>query len=118
MDFRRSRRSRYSSRIFFFSNLTRLAFFGLIGIVLLTIFLFIFYSRDLPTPGKLSSSNLSQSTRILDRNGIVLYDIYGDQNRTYVELKDIPKAIQEATIATEDKDFYRNQGFSVTGFLR
>ncbi|HKC14792.1 MAG TPA: transglycosylase domain-containing protein, partial [Patescibacteria group bacterium] len=47
-----------------------------------------------------------------------LYDIYGDQNRTYVELKDIPKAIQEATIATEDKDFYRNQGFSVTGFLR
>src|SRR5258708_6884086 len=118
MDFRRSRRSRYSSRIFFFSNLTRLAFFGLIGIVLLTIFLFIFYSRVLPTPGKLSSSNHSQSTRILDRNGIVLYDIYGDQNRTYVELKDIPKAIQEATIATEDKDFYRNQGFSVTGFLR
>src|SRR5258708_35308989 len=106
MDFRRSRRSRYSSRIFFFSNLTRLAFFGLIGLVFLTIFLFIFYSRDLPTPAKLSSSNLSQSTRILDRNGIVLYDIYGDKNRTYIQLKEIPKSLQQATIAIEDKDFY------------
>lgn len=118
MDFGRGRRSRYSSRIFLYSRLSRLAFFGLIGGIVLTIFLFIFYSRDLPTPSKLSSSNLSQSTRILDRNGVVLYDIYGDQNRTYVELKDIPKTLQQATIAIEDKDFYKNEGFSVTGFLR
>lgn len=48
----------------------------------------------------------------------MLYDIYGDQNRTYVDLKDIPKTLQQATIAIEDKDFYKNEGFSVTGFLR
>lgn len=118
MDFGRSRRHKFSSRIFFFSSFTRMAFFGLIGIVILTTLLFIIYSRDLPTPGKLTASNLSQSTRILDRNGVVLYDIYGDQNRTYVELKEIPKTLQQATIAIEDKDFYENEGFSVLGFLR
>ena len=35
-----------------------------------------------------------------------------------MKLFDIPKKLQEATIATEDKDFYNNQGFSVTGYLR
>lgn len=118
MDFRGSRRSRYSSRIFLYSKLSRLAFFGLIGAIVITIFLFIWYGRDLPTPAKLSAANLSQSTRILDRNGVVLYDIYGDQNRAYVALSKIPKYLQQATIAVEDKDFYRNEGFSVTGFLR
>ncbi len=118
MDFGRSRRQRYSSKIFLYSQLTKFAFFGLIGSILLTIFLFVWYGRDLPTPAKLSASNLSQSTRILDRNGIVLYDIYGDQNRTYVELKDISKYLQEATISIEDKNFYKNQGFSITGIVR
>ncbi len=118
MDFGRTRRSRYSSRIFLYSKLSRLAFFGLIGFIVLTFFLFVWYSRDLPTPSKLSATSLSQSTRILDRNGIVLYDIYGDQNRTYVELSKIPKTLQQATIAIEDKNFYGNQGFSVTGIIR
>ncbi len=118
MDFGRSRRHRYDSKIFFYSSLTRLILYGLIGFVIITTFLFIWYSRDLPTPSKLSASNLSQSTRILDRNGIVLYDIYGDQNRTYVELSKIPKNLQLATIAIEDKDFYKNQGFSVIGIIR
>lgn len=118
MDFGRSRRQRYSSKIFFYSYISKLIFFGLIAFVFLTAFLFILYSRDLPTPSRLSSSNLSQSTRILDRNGIVLYDIYGDQNRTYVELKNIPKTLQQATIAIEDKNFYENRGFSLTGIIR
>jgi 1A family penicillin-binding protein len=80
--------------------------------------MFFVFSRDLPTPGKLSASNFSQSTRIFDRNGILLYDIYKDENRTYVALDQIPKTLQEATIAIEDKDFYKNQGFSITGYLR
>jgi len=80
--------------------------------------MFFWFSRDLPTPGKLSASNFSQSTKIFDRNGILLYDIYKDQNRTYVTLDKIPKILQEATIAIEDKDFYKNQGFSIIGYTR
>lgn len=118
MDYR-SRRRRYgSAKIFLISNLSKYAFFGLIGFIFLIFFLFFWYGRDLPTPGKLSASNLSQSTKILDRNGVVLYDVYQTQNRTYVRLDEIPKTLQEATIAIEDKNFYQNNGFSIMGYLR
>ncbi|MDP3955295.1 MAG: transglycosylase domain-containing protein, partial [bacterium] len=114
----RRRRINYGGKVFAFSKMTRTIFFGLLGFIFLVFILFIWYGRDLPTPGKLSASNLPQSTRILDRNGLVLYDIYNQQNRTYVELKNIPKDLQEATIAIEDKDFYKNRGYSITGYLR
>lgn len=107
-----------SGNLLLFGNLVRLAFFGTIGLVLLLIIIFFWYGRDLPTPGKLSASNLSESTKIFDRDGILLYDIFEDQNRTYVTLKDIPKSLQHATISIEDKDFYTNQGFSPMAYLR
>lgn len=112
------RRKKTTTNIFLLSKITTYTFFGLIGFILFLFLLFLWYGRDLPTPGKLSASNLSQSTRILDRNGIVLYDVYHKENRTYVELKDISKTFQHATIAIENKDFYTNQGFSVIGYLR
>lgn len=54
----------------------------------------------------------------MDKNGEVLYSIYQDTNRLYVPLKNIPKTLQEATVSTEDQDFYHNQGFSVRGYGR
>ncbi|PJA91385.1 MAG: penicillin-binding protein [Candidatus Levybacteria bacterium CG_4_9_14_3_um_filter_35_16] len=115
---RSRRRSLKTSRIFVANKVTRNIFIGLIGFVIVSIIVVLWYSRDLPTPGKLSSMNLSQSTRILDRNGIVLYDIYTDQNRTYVQLPKISRYLKEGTIAIEDKDFYKNDGFSIAGYLR
>lgn len=119
MDYRSRRmRRRGMANIFVITSITRLVFYSLVGLTLLTVILFLWYSRDLPTPGKLSAANLSQSTKIYDRTGVVLYDIYSEQNRTYIELKDIAKTFQQATIAIEDKDFYTNQGFSIVGYLR
>ncbi|OGH24970.1 MAG: hypothetical protein A3B47_02655 [Candidatus Levybacteria bacterium RIFCSPLOWO2_01_FULL_39_24] len=115
---RSRRRLRYPSNIYLYSKIAKLAFFGLVGLFAVAFIMFIWFSRDLPTPGKLSASNFSQSTKIFDRNGILLYDIFKDQNRTYIALDQIPKTLQEATIAIEDKDFYKNQGFSITGYLR
>lgn len=117
--FRSRRRLRYDpGSIFLLSRLFKYIFFGLVLLAFTTFVLFLWYGRDLPTPGKLSASNLPQSTRIYDRSGIVLYDIYNDQNRTYVELSQIPKSLQQATISIEDKYFYTNQGFSIFGYLR
>lgn len=116
-----SRRSRlrYKTNIFFLNKLSKFILVSVIGAIVFIFFLFIWISRDLPTPGKLSASNLTESTKILDRNGIVLYDVFNNnQNRTYVELSEIPKTLQEATIAIEDKDFYTNLGFSVGGYFR
>ena len=121
MDFarRRSRRRRFgSSKIILYSRLSRYALIGTVVFIILTAFLFVWYGRDLPQPGKLIEAPLGESTRIYDRNGILLYSVYQDQNRTYVKLSEIPKTVEQATIAIEDKDFYKNQGFSVTGYLR
>ena len=114
---RRRRLSRYS-RIFLLSNIARFAFFGLIALIIGVSFLFVWYGRSLPTPGKLIDAPLAQSTRIYDKKGELLYSVYQNQNRTYVELSDIPDYLKQSTIAIEDKDFYRNQGFSITGYVR
>jgi len=61
-----------------------------------------------------------ETTRILDRDGNVLYEIL-DPNagrRTYVPLEDISPYLIAATIATEDKDFYTNPGFDLFGMIR
>jgi len=50
-----------------------------------------------------------------DRTGKLLYDVYTEQNRTLVKLSDTPLHLQQATIAIEDKDFYRHQGINPIG---
>lgn len=104
--------------MFFVSKITKYIFFGLVALVVLIPIMFLWFSRDLPTPGKLVSANTKNSSGIYDRNGTLLYSVYTDQNRTYVGLSDIPKTLQEATIAIEDKDFYKNNGFSPIGYVR
>ncbi len=75
--------------------------------------------KDLPSPTKLSSYDIPLATKVYDRHGVLLYDIFADQNRTPVPLSKIPKVVQEATIAIEDKDFYKHQGVNpVGGMLR
>ncbi len=79
---------------------------------------FAYYSKDLPSPNKLTNREIELATKIFDRNGKLLYDIYGDQNRTLVPLSDVPQDLKNATIAIEDKNFYKHQGFDLLGILR
>lgn len=94
-----------------------LAFFGLVGGFLLTTIMFAWYSRDLPRPGQVVRRE-GFSTKILDRNGELLYDVFADQRRTPVTLEQIPQDLREATIAIEDKNFYRHEGFDPFGVVR
>ncbi|MBI3343262.1 penicillin-binding protein [Candidatus Gottesmanbacteria bacterium] len=71
--------------------------------------------KDLPSPTKLGNYDVPLATKVYDRNGKLLFDIFAEQNRTPVHLADIPKFVQEATIAIEDKDFYRHGGISPVG---
>jgi 1A family penicillin-binding protein len=78
-------------------------------------------ANDLPDVGGLrESASQFETTRILDRNGQVLYDIL-DPNagrRTYIPLSEISPNVLAATIATEDKDFYSNPGFDPVAIVR
>ncbi len=54
-----------------------------------------------------------QSTFMYDRNGKLLYEIFGEGRRTNVHLDDMPQSLLQATIAIEDDSFYENIGIDV-----
>lgn len=58
-----------------------------------------------------------QSTFLYDRNGLELYEIFGEGRRTNVRLQDVPQALIHATIAIEDSSFYSNIGIDVGATL-
>jgi len=91
---------------------------GIIGIILFYFVFAVFYK--LPTPYALKNYKVVPlSTHILDRNGKLLYEIYRNEKRTPIKIKDIPDYVINATIAIEDKDFYKHQGVSIiSGILR
>ncbi len=94
-------------------------FFGLflLGVIVIII-VFAWFARDLPSPTTLKDRSVDQATKIMDRNGKTLYSVYDKQNRELVTLDKIPKDLINATIDTEDKDFYKHQGFAVEGYFR
>lgn len=106
------RRNRWVIRV------ATIGFVGFLAFTVLVVGAFAWFSKDLPSPYKLTNRQVEQSTQIFDRNGVLLYDIYGDKNRTLVELKDIPQYLKDATIATEDKNFYSHSGFDLGGIVR
>lgn len=85
--------------------------------LLLTLILFAWYARDLPNPTNLSTRRVAQSSKILDRNGQLLYE-FGDQKRTVVTSDKVSDFVKRATVAVEDKDFYQHHGLNFRGILR
>src|SRR5260221_8921400 len=73
---------------------------GIVGVlaVILAVLVFLFL-RDVPSPQKLSSQSFPVSTKILDRNGKLLYEFYADKNRTPIVLKDLPPYVAQASVA-------------------
>jgi 1A family penicillin-binding protein len=98
-------------------KIARLAFLGVIGIFVLLFFLLPLLAFNLPSPDKIVRQE-GFATKILDRNGQSLYDIYSDKRRNPVNLVDIPVYLRQGTIAIEDKNFYSHQGFDPIGMLR
>ncbi|MBI2019744.1 PBP1A family penicillin-binding protein [Candidatus Daviesbacteria bacterium] len=89
-----------------------------IGFLLLVFGTVIFFATQIPNPSDLSSRSIAQATKIYDKKGELLYDIYQDQNRTPVKLNEIPEHVKQATLSIEDKDFYKHSGFSIVGITR
>ena len=92
--------------------------FGILSLVCIVLFFYITIFRGLPSPRDLTSRPLQVSTKIYDRNGVLLYKIFKDQNRTLVSLSDIPLHVRLATLAAEDAEFYSHPGFSIRGIIR
>lgn len=99
----------FSPELKFFLLGVLICFFGF------TLFFSYRFVVELPSPTDIGKLNYPLSTHMYDRNGKLLYEIYKDQNRTLVQLKELPQYVYEATIAIEDKDFFSHSGVSLLG---
>jgi penicillin-binding protein 1C len=90
----------------------------LIGVGSWTAYAWLFV--DLPSPGELPHRAAAPSSKIYDRHGQLLFEVIDPHlgKHSPLALTDIPLAMQQATIATEDASFYTNPGVDVRGILR
>jgi membrane peptidoglycan carboxypeptidase len=98
--------------------LSSLAFAGMVIGLFMVIAIFAFFSRGLPSPDTLLERSAELSTKFYDRNGELLYEVFGEKNRTLVPFDDIPEDVIHATLTIEDSEFYLHQGYSLRGMLR
>ena len=66
------------------------------------------YLQQYQPEGKLPK--LFETTRVYDRNGVLLAEFFEEGRRTWVTLDQISPALVSATVATEDSSFFTNRG--------
>lgn len=98
-------------------NLAIIFLGGVILSMLVFAGLFAWYAKDLPQPDKIVRRE-GFSTKIMDRSGEVLYEVFADQQRTPVTFEQLPETLKQAVVAIEDKNFYKHGGFDKQGYIR
>jgi penicillin-binding protein 1C len=76
--------------------------------------------RDLPDLDSLDQRLIEPSLRITDRNDRLLYDLLPEEGGRHAALpfEQLPECLKQASIAVEDRNFYRNPGVDPEGILR
>lgn len=97
----------------FFKVMLVLMGIGILGVL----GMFVYFAKDLPSPTKVVRRD-GYSSKVYDRNGKVLYDIYNDAKRDPVDFSNIPDYLKQATVAVEDKSFYSHSGIDLLTPLR
>ncbi len=86
-------------------------------IVPILVFMVAYTIEDVPRPGDLKTN---QVATIFASDGVTELGrvVPPEGNRTDVTIDQIPMAVRTAVLSAEDRDFYSNPGFSITGFGR
>src|SRR6184192_589110 len=102
-------------------------FAGVLTAVLLAGFAFVgvaaaatfgYFASDLPSASDLATVPVPLTTHIYDRSGEHLLYTLSDERRDLISIDAVPKRMQDATIAIEDKSFWTNPGVDVGGIIR
>lgn len=92
---------------------------GIVAMFLLVIGLFAYFRKDLPKINDISGDKIGGSITYYDRTGqTVLWEDNNGVKRTPVEGNQMSPYIRQATVAVEDKDFYKHGAFDVRGIMR
>jgi len=90
-------------------------FLAFVGISFLA---WLYYSAT-PAANQLVLRKIQQTSTIYDSSGKhVLYRLYGEENRRIITHSEIPEVVRQATIATEDSNFYHHIGIDPLAILR
>lgn len=99
--------------------LLKIAGIGIIAGFLLLVGVFAYFRKDLPNLKDISGSNIGGSIRYYDKTGqTLLWEDYDGVKRVPVQDKEISQFMKDATIAIEDKDFFKHGGFDTRGIMR
>jgi penicillin-binding protein 1A len=92
---------------------------GIVVAFVLVVGVFAYFRKDLPDIKNLSGQTLGGSVTYYDRTGqTILWQDYNDTKRQPIDGQKMAKTIRDATVAVEDKDFYKHGAFDVRGIAR
>ncbi len=119
----RRRRDRWSSRGARIGTGILIAVLALLIVITssTSAYAYSYYQSQLPNVQGLANQHVEQISRMYDRNGLLLGDLYdpnGSGRRTPVQYKDIPRIMQDAMTAAEDKNFWTNSGVDPLAIIR
>lgn len=104
-------------RGFWATRILALLLFGFAAGVLALTMTLSYYGRDLPTVDTVRNYAPPQTSRIVDRNGEVIHELF-QERRTVVPMEEIPRVLVISVLAAEDADFYRHEGLDYAGIVR
>ena len=96
-----------------FKQLTLLAIFGIVAVVL-TIATSV-KVLSVPQPNEVTTA---QTTILYYDDGVTELGRLGEANRVSVPIDEVPLLTQRAVLAAEDRQFYEHDGFSIRGIAR
>jgi len=109
---------------FFFSHFSSfliLTFVILIGLVSLGIIFiqnaYYYYAKDLPEP-TIETQDYPEITRIYDREGRLLFEDVGEEERIYIKVSDVSSQFLKTILASEDQHFFQHSGIDFWANMR
>ncbi len=92
---------------------------AIVVLFILTLGVFAYFRKDLPNIKDISGSKLGGSISYYDRSGqTLLWQDYDAVKRVPVEGSNMSQYLKDATVAVEDRDFYKHRGFDIRGIAR
>jgi penicillin-binding protein 1C len=90
------------------------------GCLIVALSFYFYVAYLIPLPDALADTGNMPTSKIFDRNGVLLYEILRPETgkSSFVPLAQIPKKFIEATLSSEDINYYSHQGVDFAAILR
>ncbi len=87
--------------------------------IFLSLFVFVYFAKDLPRPERYTDRPIVEPSKIYDRAGEnILYTIYGEEKREIIDIDSVSPYFIDALLTAEDRNFYDHIGIDFQGIIR